>query len=266
LLVLTGAGLSTASGIPDYRDGDGAWKRAEPIRFQDFRGSTSARMRYWARSMIGWPRFAAARPNVAHQAIAGLEALERVECVVTQNVDRLHQAAGSRRAIDLHGRLDEVQCLACRLRIPRARHQRALMRLNPGFAGLEADTAPDGDVLLEGVDLSTFRVPDCPRCGGMLKPAVVFFGENVPRDRVARVYEALARSDALLVVGSSLMVYSGFRFCRAAAEQGKPIAAINLGRTRADDLLTLKIDSDCGPMLSRLVARLGGPCRPAPEG
>jgi NAD-dependent SIR2 family protein deacetylase len=258
VLVLTGAGVSTASGIPDYRDGDGAWKRAEPMRIQEFRASAPARARYWARSLIGWPRFARARPNRAHRALAVLERLGHIECLVTQNVDGLHQRAGSRRVIDLHGRLDEAVCLACGLRVAREDVQSDLARLNPHFASLQATAAPDGDALLEGVDFEAFRVPDCRRCGGTLKPDVVFFGENVPRARVGRVHEALGRADALLVIGSSLMVYSGFRFCRAAADRGTPIAAINRGRTRGDDLMALKLDADCGTVLEGLLTRVAG--------
>jgi NAD-dependent SIR2 family protein deacetylase len=257
LFVITGAGVSTASGIPDYRDGDGAWKRAEPIRFQDFIASDSARRRYWARSLIGWPGFAAARPNRAHHGIARLEALGHIEQLVTQNVDRLHQAAGNRRAIDLHGRLDRVECLDCGHRMPRQTFQQELALMNPALLDLDAASAPDGDALLEGVDFETFHVPACARCGGPLKPAVVFFGETVPKARVALAYAFLGRADAVLVIGSSLMVYSGFRFCRAAAEQGKPIAAINRGHTRADPLLQLKVDAECGATLGALLERLG---------
>lgn len=256
LFVLTGAGVSTASGIPDYRDGDGTWKRSEPIRFQEFVASDSARRRYWARSLIGWPGFSASCPNGAHHGIARLEGLGHVEQLVTQNVDRLHQAAGNHRTIDLHGRLDRVECLGCGHRVPRQTFQDALIGMNPAFRELEAEVAPDGDSLLEGVDFETFRVPACTRCGGLLKPSVVFFGETVPRARVGRAYEALDRADAVLVIGSSLMVYSGYRFCRAAAEQGKPIAAINRGLTRADPLLQLKIAADCGATLSALIERL----------
>lgn len=256
LFVLTGAGLSTASGIPDYRDNNGEWKNAQPIPYQAFVGSDQARRRYWARSMLGWPRFAGARPNPAHVALARLEAAGHVLQLVTQNVDRLHQRAGSRRVIDLHGRLDRVDCLDCRHRTPRHALQHWLEAANPGFRSVSAVTTPDGDARLEGVDFEQFRVPDCPRCNGVLKPAVVFFGENAAREQVALALEQLAAADALLVVGSSLMVYSGFRFCRAAAELGKPIAAVNLGRTRADDLLTLKLALPCDQALPQLVARL----------
>ena len=254
LFVLTGAGISTGSGIPDYRDADGAWKRVPPVTFQAFTGQESTRRRYWARSLAGWPHFARARPNAAHAALAQLEAEGRVEVLVTQNVDGLHQQAGSGAVIDLHGRLDQVLCLGCGARGPRTSFQHELAALNPGWEQHQALVAPDGDADLEGVDFSTFEVPACGRCGGMLKPDVVFYGESVPRERVQASVEHLRRSDALLVVGSSLMVYSGFRFARMAHEAGLPVVAINHGRTRADDLLTLKLEADCMQVLPRLAA------------
>ena len=245
LFVITGAGVSTASGIPDYRDRSGAWKRPPPITFQAFTGDDLARRRYWARSLVGWSHFRQARPNAVHHALARLEATGRIELLLTQNVDGLHQQAGSRRVVDLHGRIDAVRCLGCGAVTPRADLQRALAERNPGWAALRADIAPDGDADLDGHDFATFDVPDCPHCGGMLKPDVVFFGESVPRERVATAMAALSRSNAMLVLGSSLMVYSGFRFARAAAAAGLPIAAVNLGHTRADDLLSLKIETAC---------------------
>lgn len=259
LFVLTGAGLSTASGIPDYRDADGQWKHAQPIQYRDFIDSEPARRRYWSRSLIGWPRFSAARPNAAHDALATLERRGHVTQLVTQNVDGLHQRAGSGRVIDLHGRLDRVDCLDCGAHWSRKVIQQQLLALNPGFGDSVAGvgSAPDGDAHLELDDASRFQLPVCGRCGGLLKPAVVFFGESVPRIRVDTAYRALTEADAMLVVGSSLMVYSGFRFCRAAAEQGKPIAAVNLGRTRADALLELKIALPCDQALAALVERLG---------
>lgn len=252
LFVLTGAGISTASGIPDYRDLDGGWKRQPPVTYQAFAGSAATRARYWARSLIGWRRFGRARPNAAHAVLARLENESRIEALVTQNVDGLHQAAGSRAVIDLHGRLDEVRCLGCERRIPRAAFQSELERRNPLWRELNALDAPDGDADLEAVDFSSFIVPDCTVCGGVLKPDVVFFGENVPRARVEKAWAHLAAADAMLVVGSSLMVHSGFRFAREAARMGKSIAAINRGRTRADDLFALKIESDCAEVLLRI--------------
>jgi NAD-dependent SIR2 family protein deacetylase len=252
LLVLTGAGCSTESGIPDYRDADGGWKRVQPVFFQAFMGDPAVRRRYWARSFIGWPRFRHARPNAAHHALAHLEQQGRIEALVTQNVDGLHQAAGSTYVIDLHGRLEEVRCMDCELRLPRSQFQAELTRRNVAWQALDAATAPDGDADLEAMDFASFEVPSCPRCDGTLKPDVVFFGESVPPDRVRAAMAHLATADALLIVGSSLMVYSGYRFAQAAAAQGKPIAAVNLGRTRADELLTLKVVAPCARALGSI--------------
>ncbi len=213
------------------------------------------RRRYWARSLVGWTRVSGAQPNDAHRALARLEALGRVAALVTQNVDGLHQRAGSRRVLDLHGRLDRVVCLECGGIVARSDLQRLLLAWNPGYASLAAPEAPDGDTRLPG-EFDGFRVPPCPACGGVLKPDVVLFGENVPRARVDDALRALMVSDALLSVGSSLMVHSGFRFCAAARAGGKPVAAINLGRTRADEMLSLKVASDCCGALSDLVAGL----------
>jgi NAD-dependent SIR2 family protein deacetylase len=252
LFVLTGAGCSTESGIPDYRDDAGEWKRRQPITYQQFVGHENARKRYWARSLAGFRRLRHAAPNDAHRALAHLEQRGRIVQLVTQNVDGLHQAAGSRNVIDLHGRIDTVCCLGCGRRSPRDELQAQLERLNPAFAVLDALEAPDGDADLEGVDFEAFDVPACPACGGMLKPDVVFFGEGVPPVRVQRAMAALDAADAMLVVGSSLMVYSGYRFVAAMADAGKPIAAINLGRTRADGRLALKITDRCASALRAL--------------
>ena len=252
LFVLTGAGCSTDSGIPDYRDSNGAWKRAQPVTWQSFVGNQATRQRYWARSLIGWRRFGRALPNTTHHALARLEQQDRLSLLLTQNVDRLHQAAGHRQVIDLHGRMDLIRCVDCELRIPRDKFQDDLARMNPQWLHLDAADAPDGDADLALQDFSGFRIPSCPRCTGMLKPDVVFFGENVPRDRGDSAMEALHKADAMLVVGSSLMVYSGYRFAHAAARAGKPIAAINRGRTRADDLLTLKVEQSCAEALAFL--------------
>ena len=254
LLVLTGAGCSTDSGIPDYRDRNGEWKRAAPVTLQAFMHEQTTRQRYWARSMIGWPRFGHASPNAAHYALAQLEQRGKIELLVTQNVDRLHQRAGSERVIDLHGRLDEVRCMACDWRLPRDAFQQRLIELNPAWQHLDAATAPDGDADLEGQEFTSFVIPPCPHCGGTVKPDVVFFGEAVPRERVNAATQALHAADAVLVVGSSLMVYSGYRFVHAAAKAGKPVAALTLGRTRADALLSLKIDADCSNALAFLLA------------
>ncbi len=256
LFVLTGAGVSTSSGIPDYRDLDGNWKRRPPVQYGPFVRDEHVRRRYWARSALGWPGFARSRPGVAHDALARLQRAGRVHALVTQNVDRLHQRAGSDPVIDLHGRLDVVVCLGCSDRTSRDDLQRRLLAANPRFAGLRAPAAPDGDADLGDVDLDDFEVPACARCGGTLKPDVVFFGESVPKPTVEASFRALGESDAVLVVGSSLMVWSGFRFARAAAESGKPIAAVNRGVTRADDRLALKLDADCGDVLRRVAGAI----------
>ncbi len=263
LLVLTGAGCSTPSGIPDYRDRSGGWKQRRPMSLAEFTGSASARRRYWAGSLRGWPRVRDARPNAAHAALARLEAAGRVAQVITQNVDGLHQRAGSRRVVDLHGRLDVVECLSCGRRVGRDDLQSLLVAWNPPLAAVASagprreggppeSLRPDGDVEVEET-LEGFRVPDCPDCGGVLKPGVVFFGENVPGSRVREALAALEESDALLVVGSSLIVFSGYRFVRAARERGMECAALNLGRTRADGELTLKVEADCAELLPEIV-------------
>ncbi|KWV46259.1 NAD-dependent deacetylase [Bradyrhizobium macuxiense] len=253
LFVLTGAGCSTNSGIPDYRDSNGNWKRTRPVTIQAFLGEAGTRQRYWARSMVGWRRFGRAAPNGAHRALAKLEEQGRCELLLTQNVDRLHQAAGSRRVIDLHGRLDVVRCLGCAATTPREQFQGELAQLNPAWLEFDAADAPDGDADLDHDDFSSFVVPGCEACGGVLKPDVVFFGENVSRDVVASAQVHLEQADAVLVVGSSLMVYSGFRFVRMAEQRGLPIAAVNLGRTRADELLALKVEDQCETALSFLL-------------
>jgi len=253
LFVLTGAGCSTDSGIPDYRDEEGDWKRPQPVQFQSFMRDLATRKRYWARNLIGWQRFGPAKPNIAHHALARLERQGSVELLVTQNVDRLHQAAGSRNVVDLHGRMDLVRCMDCWRLQPRSELQDELITLNPSWANLEAPTAPDSDADLDGRDFSTFEVPSCSYCAGILKPDVVFFGESVPKERVATAMHHLQQADAMLIVGSSLMVYSGYRFAQAAALAGKPIAAVNLGRTRADDLLSLKIQQPCAEALAFLL-------------
>jgi len=253
LFVLTGAGCSTESGIPDYRNAEGDWKRARPILLETFLGDPLARRRYWARSLPGWRRFRLARPNGAHRALARLERAGCIERLVTQNVDGLHQAAGSSDVIDLHGRLDRVRCIACGEALQREDFQLELLRRNGAWSRVEAAEAPDGDADLDGPDFSRFEVPPCTCCGGVLKPDVVFFGERVPSERVEAAMHALERADAMLVIGSSLMVYSGYRFAYAAAKAGKPIAAVNLGRTRADDLLTLKVEQPCAAALASLL-------------
>ena len=257
VFVLTGAGCSTASGIPDYRDTQGEWKRSPPVNFRDYVDDPVVHARYWARSFVGWPVVAAAQPNAAHHALAQWQHSGKLAQLLTQNVDGLHQRAGSHGVIDLHGRIGEVTCLACRAGFSRLEVQEQLAADNPSWAGLTADTAPDGDADLEGRDFSGFRAPRCDACGGMLKPDVVFFGENVPRPRYEAARAALETSDALLVVGSSLMVYSGFRFARMAHEAGKPIALLGLGLTRADAMADVKLAGDCSAVLPQALAGTG---------
>jgi NAD-dependent SIR2 family protein deacetylase len=221
--------------------------------FQAVMGDLHTRRRYWARSLVGWRRFGPAQPNDAHRALARLGQQGRAEVLVTQNVDGLHQSAGSSDVIDLHGRLDRVRCMSCERRSGRGELQTRLLDLNPHWSSLDARDAPDGDADLDGLDFSAFTVPDCEECGGLLKPDVVFFGESVPRERVTAAMEAVERADAVLVIGSSLMVYSGYRFAHAASKAGKPIAAVNLGRTRADELLALKVNQPCVAALAFLL-------------
>ncbi|MDX1554301.1 MAG: NAD-dependent protein deacetylase [Marinobacter sp.] len=255
LMILTGAGVSTDSGIPDYRDGEGAWKRKQPVQHKDFMTSMEVRQRYWGRSLVGWPVMRNAMPNVAHHHVAELELRNHSRLVVTQNVDRLHQQAGSRSVTDLHGRADEVVCTSCGYRCKRDEIHQRCKEMNPGFEHYTASAAPDGDADLD-VNFSQFRVADCTCCGGILKPDVVFFGDYVPRERVYSALDTLKASDGLLVIGSSLMVYSGFRFCRYAQEWGKPMATLNLGRTRADSLVDLKLNADISETLAATLGQL----------
>jgi NAD-dependent SIR2 family protein deacetylase len=256
LVVLTGAGLSTDSGIPDYR-GPGSRAR-QPMTYQEFVSGPAARQRYWARSHLGWGRMRHAAPNAGHVALAALDP----DLLITQNVDGLHEAAGSRRVVALHGRIADVICLSCRRTSSRAALATRMVSANPGHTARHADAEvrPDGDVELD--DTAGFVVPDCSSCGGVLKPDVVFFGENVPPERVQRCYaavDALTPDDALLVVGSSLTVMSGFRFVRRAAKAGVPVAIVNRGTTRGDELATVKIDAGCSEFLTALVEVRSGP-------
>lgn len=252
VVVITGAGLSTSSGIPAYRDREGNWKGAQPIRHKDFLLMESARQRYWARSFHGWPRVAEAAPGRGHRVLAGLEGAGRIDLVITQNVDGLHQKAGSAAVLELHGGLAAVVCLACGIRHPRALVQEWLGAANPDLAGQSTPAAPDGDAGVAAELYAGFRVPACPACGGMLKPDVVFFGDSVPGERVASAMTAIKASAGLLVVGSSLMVYSGFRFVEFARREGKPVMAVNLGATRADHLFDAKVEQDCNTFLAGL--------------
>jgi len=252
VVVLTGAGCSTASGIPDYRDDQGEWKRRPPVMFQAFRTQESTYRRYWARAFAGWPRFTAAVPGAAHHALAAWERTGSVARLVTQNVDGLHQRAGHRDVIDLHGRLDVVACLNCRHRTSRASVQAVMASANAQW-NASAVTAPDGDADIDPAVIESFEPPRCTQCGGLLKPDVVFFGENVPSARYEDARDAVAAADAILVAGSSLMVYSGFRFVRQAYDAGLPIAIVNRGRTRGDELANLKVEGDVGTVLTEAV-------------
>jgi NAD-dependent SIR2 family protein deacetylase len=253
VFVLTGAGCSTASGIPDYRDENGEWKRRPPVMILAFRTDDAVYRRYWARAYAGWPRFTSAEPSAAHRALAAWENGGTLTCLVTQNVDRLHQRAGSRAVIDLHGRLDEVVCLGCAARTSREDVQVRMSADNAGWH-VHATTAPDGDADIDARAVESFDAPRCERCGGLLKPDVVFFGENVPSARVDDARRALAEADGLLVAGSSLMVYSGFRFVQEARHLGLPIAILNRGRTRGDDLAQLKVQGDVGALLTSAIS------------
>ncbi|MEU8894795.1 NAD-dependent protein deacetylase [Nocardia sp. NPDC048505] len=250
--VLTGAGLSTDSGIPDYR-GPASPPRT-PMTYQQFVGDPVFRQRYWARNHIGWRRMDAARPNLGHRALARLERLGVVTGLITQNVDLLHTKAGHREVIDLHGTYARVRCLGCSALISRMTLADRLEAANPGFVTAATATgvevAPDADAVVE--DTESFRMVDCARCGGLLKPDIVYFGENVPRERVAAAYEVVESADLLLVAGSSLTVMSGLRFVRHAAKRGQPVVILNRGRTRGDELAALRLDAGCSSTLSAL--------------
>lgn len=261
IMALSGAGCSTASGLGDYRDRAGQWKRAQPITGQIFCNDRAARHRYWARSSVGWPAFSQAAPNLSHHAFVELERIGVVSHLVTQNVDELHQQAGQRSVIDLHGILGSVSCIDCKYSQSRDNFQERLIRANPWLGKLSAAYAPDGDADLETDEtlqkqLESMQIPACPNCNNLMKPDVVFFGENVPKPVVEQAMQQLREADVLLVAGSSLMVFSGFRFCRDAAQRGQPIVIINDGKTRADDIATILIGGDCGDQLTKLVNRL----------
>jgi len=254
VVALTGAGMSTDSGIPDYRGPDSPPRR--PMTYQEFVSGESARRRYWARSHIGWRHLSQATPNAGHRAMAELERRAVVTAVITQNVDGLHQQAGSRTVVDLHGRIADVTCLTCRSPTSRAELHRRLDVLNRGFGtSVELENvqiAPDGDAVLSSVE--GFVVAACLSCGGVLKPDVVFFGEGVPKPRVERCYALVDEAEALLVCGSSLTVMSGLRFVRHARRRGIPVVVVNRGPTRGDPMATAKIDAGCSETLRQLVA------------
>jgi NAD-dependent SIR2 family protein deacetylase len=259
VLVLTGAGMSTGSGIPDYRDADGRPRHTAVMTYDAFCGSATERRRYWARSHLGWPRIASARPNAAHLAVTALQRAGLLTGVVTQNVDGLHTAAGTEDVIDLHGRLATVVCLGCGARRPRLELALRLDAVNPGFradAERVGASRPDGDLALDEAATRRFVVVDCRRCGGILKPDVVFFGEHVPATRFARSLALLDRSAALLVLGSSLMVGSGYRFVTAARRRGVPVAIVNRGVTRGDPAAAVRVDAALAGVLGEVGARV----------
>ncbi len=254
VVVLSGAGLSTDSGIPDYRGPSGALRRHPPMQYAAFVGDRAARHRYWARSYLGWRAIATARPNAGHRAIAQLQAAGRVSGIITQNVDGLHQAAGALDVIELHGGLDRVVCLDCGVRESRFALDARLRAANPHFDAEVARVNPDGDVDLADDDLAGFRMVACGSCAGeLVKPDVVFFGENVPKDRVEACFDLVDRARSLLVVGSSLTVMSGLRFVRRAARLGIPVAIVNQGATRGDEFAAVRVDASLGEVLPLLV-------------
>ncbi|XP_024053817.1 NAD-dependent protein lipoamidase sirtuin-4, mitochondrial [Terrapene carolina triunguis] len=258
LLVMTGAGISTESGIPDYRsEGVGLYARTDrrPIQHAEFVRSASARQRYWARNFVGWPQFSSHQPNAAHLALRNWEKLGKLHWLVTQNVDALHIKAGSQRVMELHGCTHRVLCLGCGEQTPRSELQKCFEALNPTWRAEAHGIAPDGDVFLTEEQVHNFRVPACSRCGGILKPDVTFFGDTVSREKVDFVHKRLAESDSMLVAGSSLQVYSGYRFALAAHEKKLPIVIINIGPTRSDHFASMKLNSRCGELLPLIVPR-----------
>jgi NAD-dependent deacetylase sirtuin 4 len=261
-VVLAGAGCSTESGIPDYRGPEGSLRVRAPIQYQEFVRSEASRIRYWARATAGWTRFAAARPNAAHHALARLEEAGVVRGIITQNVDGLHHAAGSRRVVELHGSLAAVRCLGCGEAVGRDAFQARLLGMNGGWAERMRDgaveQAPDGDAELPAWAMESFRVPACEGCGGMMKPDVVFFGENVPARTVEAAWGLFGEGEVLVVAGSSLTVYSGRRFIYRAQQEGMPIAVVNLGPTRADDVAAARLEARLGEALPRLADALCG--------
>ncbi|WP_084259812.1 NAD-dependent protein deacetylase [Microtetraspora malaysiensis] len=255
-VVLSGAGLSTESGIPDYRGESGRRRRADPMTYQTFVGSAAARRRYWARSHLGWRHIARAAPNTGHRAVTGLQRRGLLAGVITQNVDGLHQSSGARDVIELHGSLDRVRCLGCGARTPRQALDDRLRAANPDWHAEVGAINPDGDAVLADDRIDAFQVVDCPGCGGVLKPDVIFFGENVPRTRVDDCYRLVERAGMVLVLGSSLTVMSGYRFVRHAAGRDIPIVIINRGPTRGDTDALLTFDAPLGATLTALLARL----------
>ncbi|WP_285651733.1 NAD-dependent protein deacetylase [Actinomycetospora sp. NBRC 106375] len=257
-LVLTGAGISTDSGIPDYRGPTSATRRHAPMTYDAFVGDPVARHRYWARSHVGWPQIAGARPNDGHRAVAALQRAGLVQDVITQNVDGLHQAAGARDVVELHGALGRVTCLGCRVTLPRGDVQARLAALNPGFDARAGEINPDGDAELADAELDRFTMTACPACGdGPLKPDVVFFGESVPRPRVDHCFDLVRRARSLVVLGSSLTVMSGLRFVHAASRRDLPVAVVTSGPSRADAAADVRLTGALGEVLPEALDTLG---------
>lgn len=257
--MLTGAGISTESGIPDYRGPERRDKPATPMTFREFSSSATNRQRYWARSSVGWAWMTRREPNEGHRVVATLERSGISNGLVTQNVDGLHQVAGSRRVVELHGALRRVVCLNCDRSETREGYQDRIAVQNPGWRTTVGEIAPDGDVVLDDELVTSFRVPACLHCGGIAKPDVVFFGESVPKDRVDQAFQMVREADALLVLGSSLTVFSGYRFAVAAEKSGKPIVIMNDGPTRADALASIRVSERLGEALTLLAAKLDLP-------
>ncbi|XP_043529718.1 NAD-dependent protein deacylase Sirt4 [Frieseomelitta varia] len=259
MCILTGAGISTESGIPDYRsEGVGLYARSNrrPVLYRDFCNSADIRRRYWARNYVGWPRFSSIKPNSTHQILKKLEDLNKVRCVVTQNVDNLHTKAGSRKVIELHGTAFKVMCLSCNERICRYYLQEIFDKINPNMTATSQMIRPDGDVDLSQEQVEGFQVPSCENCGGVLKPDIIFFGDNVPRQVVESVRYNIEHSDSLLILGTTLTTFSGYRIALQASHAKKPIAILNIGKTRADDLAEIKMKGRCGDVLARIYSMM----------
>lgn len=256
LFVLTGAGISTESGIPDYRsEGVGLYATStkRPVQIKHFMESSKARQSYWARNYVGWPRFSSFKPNISHTTLAEWEKRGKIHCIVTQNVDRLHHKAGSCKVHELHGTAFNVICMTCNHMVARHTYQSKLRETNQHMSAVSLEIRPDGDVELTKEEVNNFQVPPCEQCGGIMKPDIVFFGDNVPRSRVNKIQQELATCDGLLVLGSSLFVYSGYRFILQAAESGIRIGAVNIGATRGDKHISLHVNARCGEVLPQLI-------------
>ncbi|XP_070151245.1 NAD-dependent protein deacylase Sirt4 isoform X3 [Polyergus mexicanus] len=255
LCILTGAGISTESGIPDYRSAEvGLYARSnhKPVLYKEFCNSDAIRRRYWARNYIGWSRFSSLKPNVTHKILKDLEYVGKVGCIVTQNVDNLHSKAGSKEVIELHGTAFRVMCLNCDHKICRYELQEVFQKLNPSMIAITQMIRPDGDVELSQAQVEDFNVPACDNCGGILKPDIIFFGDNVPRNIVQNVKNNVENSDALLILGTTLTTFSAYRIVLQAIEANKPIAIVNIGKTRADEFVNLRVEGRCGDILSKV--------------